>query len=121
MLRAVGISSSLLCWLESYLTGLTQKVKIDGLCSRAFSVTSGVPHGSHLDPLLFCLFINDLCDEFVDCFYLLYADDLKLSRKICTTEDCDVLQANLDRLQAWCVANKMALSVHKCSVIKSNI
>ena len=38
-LRAVGISGSLLCWLESYLTGRTQKVRIDGLWSRAFSVT----------------------------------------------------------------------------------
>ena len=75
-LRAVGISGSLLCWLESYLTGRAQQVKIDGLCSLAFSVTSGVPQGSHLDPLLFCLFINDLCDEFVDCFYLQYADDI---------------------------------------------
>ena len=46
-----------------------------------------------------------------------YADDLKPFVKIDTTEDCDVLQANLDRLQAWCVANNLALSIHKCSAI----
>ena len=86
-LRAAGIGGTLLCWLESYLTGSTQKVKIDGLCSRTFNVTSGVPQGSHLGPLLFCIFINDLCDKFVGCFYLLYEDDLKFFRRICGSED----------------------------------
>ena len=54
-LRAVGISGPLLCWLDSYLTARIQKVKIDGPCSREFSVTLGIPQGSHLDLLIFCL------------------------------------------------------------------
>lgn len=115
--KSFGIGGILHRWLESYLTGRYQSVKMGSQSSRSFPVSSGVPQGSHLGPLLFCIFVDDLCAEFPDCLYLMYADDLKLFRKIEAAHDTDILQANLDRLQQWCVSNKMSLSTHKCSTI----
>lgn len=54
-LDKIGIDSNLLAWLESYLTNRTQCVKFEGFISRLINVSSGVPQGSHIGPLLFIL------------------------------------------------------------------
>jgi hypothetical protein len=69
---------SFLAWIGSYLTGRDQFVRASGSQSTRFSVRSGVCHGSHLGPLLFTLFINDVFSCFKSLRILLYADDLKI-------------------------------------------
>ena len=59
-LEALGITGPLLRWMESYLTGRTQRVNIKGTYSGLFAITSGVPQGSHLGRLLFNIFVNDI-------------------------------------------------------------
>jgi hypothetical protein len=72
----------------SYLNCRTQAVKVSHYISNSFQVSSGVPQGSHLGPLLFLIFINDLpsiFDESVD--ILLFADDAKIFSKITSIAD----------------------------------
>ena len=116
-LRAMGIGGIVLQWISSYLRDRTQRVKVGGATSCSFNVTSGVPQGSHLGPLFFAIFINDLCYELYNCHFLLYADDLKLLRKIFCVRDIGILQRNLHVVERWCSANRMSLGVHKCSII----
>lgn len=111
------VDGSLLDWLESYLSNRSQSIRLGTTLSRTFTVTSGVPQGSHLGPLLFALFINDLCDELTDCKFLLYADDLKLFRIVNTVDDELMLQKNLTHVQQWCLSNNMSLNVKKCEAI----
>ena len=72
---------------------------IDGMASERLSVTSGVPQGSIVGPLLFVIFINDLpvvVHEQTNT--ALYADDTKLLRTIVSVKDCDILQLDLASL-----------------------
>jgi hypothetical protein len=93
-------------------------VKVDNCTSEPFIATSGVPQGSHLGPILFNLFINDIVQVFEGVKTLLFADDLKIFHDINSIDDCILLQENLNRLQDWCDRNMLHLNINKCQVIR---
>lgn len=115
-LSTFGIHGDLLRWVKSYLSNRSQLVALRGDLSSPVLVTSGVPQGSHLGPLFFVAFINDLIDN-LDCNCLLYADDLKIYSVITSVEDAIKLQRDLDSVNDWCTLNRMFLNVNKCVVI----
>ncbi|KAJ8272727.1 hypothetical protein GJAV_G00092740 [Gymnothorax javanicus] len=116
-LKSYGIGSNLLNLVQSYLTDRTQKVVISGCCSPSSYVPSGVPQGSIIGPLLFDIYVNDVCDVPTHSVPLIYADDTKLSREIITLQDCVLLQNDLDSFYRWCVAWKLLVNVIKTMVI----
>lgn len=84
----------------------------------SFPVLSGVPQGSHLGPLLFNAFINDIGSCFRSTKFYMFADDLKFFRKVNSSLDSELLQRDLDSLFGWCSANGMSLNISKCYVIR---
>lgn len=114
-LNILGIDEPMLSWFRSYLLGRTSKVVVNGYSSNPFPVGSGVPQGSHLAPLLFNIFINDIGRCFANSRYLLFADDLKFYRVVDSAADASLLQADLCRLIEWCDENGMNLNASKCS------
>lgn len=112
-----GIRGNLLRWFASYISNRCQRVVINGHRSRSTEVTSGVPQGSILGPLLFNIFVNDIGACFHNTKFLLYADDLKVYKSIKTVNDCILLQHDLDRLTDYCDNNKLKLSIPKCNYL----
>ncbi|KAL1381013.1 hypothetical protein pipiens_013780 [Culex pipiens pipiens] len=90
--------------------------KLGGSKSELFMIPSGVPQGSHLGPLIFLLFIDDLC-HWIKNDKVLYADDLKFYRTITSPLDCLALQSDIDSLMRWCDQNGMEANAKKCQVI----
>lgn len=113
-----GMHGSLLKWLVSYLKGRTQQVCIDGVLSNPIKVTSGVPQGSHLGPLLFILYINDISHYLHYCKFLLYADDLKIYSSICTNEDQTLLQNDISSISNYFSLNRLNLNISKCHLVR---
>ena len=75
-LKEHGIGGKILTWLANYLTDRTVRVRVDGALSDPAAVTSGVPQGSVLGPILFLLYVNDI-PELMHCDTAMFADDIK--------------------------------------------
>jgi hypothetical protein len=114
--RQHGISPIFLTWIGSYLKDRKQFVTIDGEKSKLIEVHSGVPQGSHLGPVLFNLFINEIAD-LLSSECLLYADDLKIIKTVSSSQHCEELQNDLDLLFVWSISNKLYLNLEKCKIM----
>lgn len=90
-LDKLGFPNWLISWLRSYLRDRSAYVKLRSTVSSCFVTPSGVPQGSHLGPLIFILFVNDLSHR-LNSHHLMYADDLKIYRIISSLVDCAALQ-----------------------------
>ena len=115
-LQHYGVRGNLLKWIEDFLSARTQEVVIDGTKSTPSPVSSGVPQGTVLGPLLFLAYINDM-PEGIQSTVKLFADDSLLYRKISSKRDCIKLQQDLDRLQEWEKKWQMAFNAEKCEVL----
>ncbi|XP_075167479.1 uncharacterized protein LOC142239572 [Haematobia irritans] len=113
-LQQLGFSSSLLKWISSYLIGRIQRVRFRNVFSNQFDVISGVPQGSHLGPVLFTIFINDLPFVIKNAHVLMYADDVKIFYSFNDPIDQTLLQSDLDNFLGWCDINLMKLNISKC-------
>jgi Reverse transcriptase (RNA-dependent DNA polymerase) len=103
--------------LRSYFSGRTQRVRIGSCVSKKIIVTLDVPQGSHLGPLCFIWFVNDIAQILKYVRVLFYADDMKLYLPVGSSQDCLKIQSDLDRLTAWCEDNMLPLNVNKCKTL----
>ena len=115
--RRFGVCGTELKWFASYLQGRYQRVILNGIESAWVTVTSGVPQGSILGPLLFIMYIDDLCDKCENSESLLFADDGKIYKAIKYIADCLNLQLDLDRIFKWTIDWQLDLSLDKCATI----
>ena len=120
-LQYYGLSNTELKWFHSYLTGRQQYVEIGDTKSDLLNVTTGVPQGSILGPLLFIIYINDLpkCSKVFR--FILYADDTSLFSTLSISDPgsnaSNILNRELNNVYEWLSINKLSLNVSKTKYI----
>ena len=115
-LEAHGIGGYVLNWIKEWLSNRRQKVCIDGEFSDWANVTSGVPQGSVLGPVLFLIYINDI-DENLMSKIGKFADDTKIGKSVSSIEGVQTLREDLVKLGNWASDWQMSFNTDKCSVI----
>ncbi|CAM5148340.1 unnamed protein product [Eretmochelys imbricata] len=113
--KKYGLDEWTIRWIESWLGCRAQRVVINGSMSNWQPVSSGVPQGSVLGPVLFNIFINDLEDS-VDCILSKFADDTKQGGEVDMLEGRDRIQRALDKFEDWAKRNLMRFNKDKCRV-----
>ncbi|CAM4659406.1 unnamed protein product [Caretta caretta] len=118
----MGINRKIERWIRNWLKGRLQRVLLKGELSGWREVTSGVPQGSVLGPILFNLFITDLGTK-SGSVLIKFADDTKLGGIANLEKDRDILQEDLDDLVNWSNSNsnRMKFNSDKCKVMHLGI
>ena len=111
-----GVRNKSLAWITAFLKGMTQRVLLDGETSTPRPVTSGVPQGPVLGPVLFLAYINDLHESITNSNVRLFADDCVLYRDITDRNDTDLLQQDLDAL-GRCMGGQVADGIQRRQVL----
>ena len=120
-LEALGITGDLLNWFKAFLSDRRQRVVVNGQFSSWLPVTSGVPQGSVLGPLLFLLYINDISTVVSHSKVKLFADDVTVYKEISCPNDATLLQLDLSNIAQWAQKWLLRLNPLKCdSIVISN-
>ena len=113
-LYCYGMRGIVYKWFQSYLDNRKQYVSINGYTSNQKTIKCGVPQGSILGPLLFILYINDICNVSDRLKFILYADDTSV---FMSNSDIQILQeqfaSELKKLVYWLDINKLVLNINK--------
>ena len=96
-LVASGVDSEVVVWVQEFLVGRTQRVRIGRQISKEVKITSGVPQGSVLGPLLFLVYVNDIWRN-IDSNVRLFTGGCIIYREIANKNDIEKLQKDLDTL-----------------------
>ena len=114
----VSIRGKLLSWFRSYLTCRRHRTVIDGCESSLLPISSGVPQGSNLGPLLFIIFMKTAPKAIHSSTTVqLYVDDMKCSRIIDNTNDVQQLYSELSNLNDWSADHFMEFNSKKCKYL----
>ncbi len=116
-LHNMGIRGAIHSWIASFLSHRRQRVILRNGTSRWSQVTSGVPQGSILGPVLFLLYVNDLPDT-VMATAKMFADDTKVYKHVKNRDDCQELQEDLNRLSAWSKQWLLKFNASKCVALR---
>ena len=121
-LQYYGVSGTALLWFKNYLSNRSQFVQINDTQSNLLNLTTGVPQGSILGPLLFIIYVNDICFASTKFKAVLYADDTSIESPLCSfnfsPQSSDALLSQtinreLSIIHNWFTVNKLSLNSKK--------
>jgi retron-type reverse transcriptase len=111
-----GLDLRIVLWVKEFLLGCSQRVIVHRQVSEEVRVTSGVPQGSILGPLLFLAYLNDIWTN-IESNMWLFADDCIIYRKINDNSDFDKLVKDLNKLGERALENEMKINPGKSKAV----
>lgn len=115
-LRELGIVGNILSWITDFLCKRQQRVCVNGVFSEWSKVTSGVPQGSVIGPILFVLFVNDI-PEIVNSQCQMFADDCKIYDCVNSLDNCETIQNDIHALCEWTSKWLLFFNSAKCKTL----
>ena len=118
----IGITGRVIEWIQSYLTGRTQFVRFNGATSRTMTITSGVPQGSVLGPILFIAYSAEVI-SIVELHGLrahVFADDLQVYGHVAQDDASSLvvrMVSCIEHVNAWMSSNRLRLKPSKTELI----
>ena len=113
----INVNPYLFNLIYSYLTERNQFVVVNGSQSTQVKVTSGVPQGSVLGPLLFLIYINGITCANINGQVSIYADDIALYKVIQSPLDYQSIQDDINTICLWTEDNNLKLNASKCCYV----
>eukprot|EP00923_Selenidium_pygospionis_P046524 GHVN01080361.1.p1 GENE.GHVN01080361.1~~GHVN01080361.1.p1 ORF type:complete len:507 (-),score=31.64 GHVN01080361.1:70-1422(-) len=115
-LRLLGIGGDLMMWIASWLLDRRRRVNVCGCYSDWVEVTSSVPQGTVLGPLLFIIYVADLCVDLSSGAFQ-FVDNAKVLSVVQSCADVLLAQEDLDKISLWCQRWLMQLNPRECVVM----
>ena len=123
-LEHYGVENNELQWFISYMNNRQQYVEIENIKSTTKTITTGVPQGSILGPLLFLIYINDLALASTKFSPIMYADDTTLLSTLQNFKSNHSsnslsynINAELTKITQWLAVNRLSLNVKKTKMM----
>ena len=92
-----SIKGNIYAWIFDFLKGRTSSVIVNSCHSQSFNLTSSVPQGSILGPLMYIIFANDIAELFTFAKVKMYTNDLTIYALINNENDKNAFQKELDK------------------------
>ncbi len=115
--KQLGFVGNVHNWIENWLNNRKQRVVINSSTSDRAPVTSGVPQGSVLGPVLLVIYINDI-DLGLNSFMAKFADDTKIGNSVISDCDRQSLQEDLRKVFEWSDRWEIPFNVNKCYILQ---
>ncbi len=111
-LTGLGLNTSLCDWIQDFLTGRPQVVKVGQYTSNSITLNVGAPQGCVLSPLLYSLYTHDCVSSHRSTSIIKFADDTVVLGLISNNDETAYLD-EVERLTSWCQDNCLSLNVSK--------